>query len=36
METLLLVQHKGGFHLDDVRYLQEDAALQTCPDWNNA
>jgi hypothetical protein len=29
METLILMQHEGGFHLDDVRYLQEDTALQT-------
>ena len=29
METLILMQHEGGFHLDDVRYIQEDAALQT-------
>ena len=29
METLILMQHEGGFHLDDVRYLQEDSALQT-------
>jgi hypothetical protein len=29
METLILMQHEGGFHLDDVRYLQEDLALQT-------
>ncbi|MCP4060548.1 MAG: IS1380 family transposase, partial [Pseudoalteromonas sp.] len=29
METLILMQHEGGFHLDDVRYLQEDAALRT-------
>jgi hypothetical protein len=29
METLILMQHEGGFHLDDVRYLHEDTALQT-------
>ncbi len=29
METLILMQHEGGFHLDDVRYVQEDVALQT-------
>jgi len=29
METLILMQHEGGFHLDDVRYIQEDVALQT-------
>jgi len=29
METLILMQHEGGFHLDDVRYIQEDEALRT-------
>ena len=29
METLILMQHEGGFHLDDVRYLREDKALRT-------
>jgi len=29
METMILMQHEGGFHLDDVRYLREDTALQT-------
>ena len=29
METLILMQHEGGFHLDDVRYIQEDVALRT-------
>ena len=29
METLILMQHEGGFHLDDVRYLREDEALRT-------
>jgi len=29
MQTLILMQHEGGFHLDDVRYIQEDTALRT-------
>ncbi|MCP4047860.1 MAG: IS1380 family transposase [Gammaproteobacteria bacterium] len=29
METLILMQHEGGFHLDDVRHLREDRALGT-------
>jgi hypothetical protein len=29
METLILMQHEGGFHLDDVGYIQEDTALRT-------
>ena len=29
METLILMLHEGGYHLDDVRYLQEDTALQS-------
>ena len=29
IETLILMQHEGGFHLDDVRYIQEDKALRT-------
>lgn len=29
IETMILMQHEGGFHLDDVRHIQEDKALQT-------
>ena len=29
IETLILMQHEGGFHLDDVRYIQDDEALRT-------
>ena len=29
METLILMLHEGGFHLDDVRYIKEDKALVT-------
>lgn len=28
MEILILMQHEGGFHLDDVRYIKEDEALR--------
>lgn len=28
VQTLLLMQHEGGFHLDDVRHLQGDEALR--------
>ena len=29
IETLILMQHEGSFHLDDVRHLNEDDALRT-------
>ena len=29
IQTLILMQHEGGFHLDDVRHLQGDTALRT-------
>ncbi len=29
IETLILMQHEGGFHLDDVRHLNDDEALRT-------
>lgn len=29
IETLILMQHEGSFHLDDVRHLNEDSALKT-------
>ncbi len=28
MQTLILMQHEGSFHLDDVRHMHEDTALQ--------
>lgn len=28
IETLILMQHEGGFHLDDVRHLNDDEALR--------
>lgn len=31
MATLMLMQHEGELHLDDVLYIQEDAALRTLP-----
>ncbi len=29
IQTLILMLHEGSFHLDDVRHLQDDTALQT-------
>ena len=29
IKTLILMQHEGGFHLDDVRHIQDDEALRT-------
>lgn len=29
IETLILMQHEGSFHLDDVRHLNDDKALRT-------
>lgn len=29
IETLILMQHEGSFHLDDVRHIREDEALRT-------
>ena len=29
IETLILMQHEGSFHLDDVRHINDDAALRT-------
>lgn len=29
VETLILMQHEGGFHLDDVRHIRDDKALRT-------
>ena len=28
IQTLILMQHEGGFHLDDVRHIHEDEALK--------
>ena len=28
VETLILMQHEGSFHLDDIRHLQDDEALR--------
>ena len=32
IQTLMLMQHDGSFHLDDVRHLESDAALKTILD----
>ena len=32
IKTLLLMQHEGGFHLDDVRHIQHDEALRAVLD----
>ena len=29
IQTLMLMQHEGSFHLDDVRHLKNDHALRT-------
>ncbi len=29
IKTLIPMQHEGSFHLDDIRYLQDDKALRT-------
>jgi hypothetical protein len=29
IKTFILMQHEGGFHLDDIRHLKEDKALRT-------
>jgi len=29
IKTLILMQHEGSFHLDDVRHFQDDEALRT-------
>lgn len=29
IKTLILMQHEGSFHIDDIRHLQEDEALRT-------
>jgi len=34
IKTLILMQHEGSFHLDDVRHLQDDEALRTVLDLN--
>ena len=32
IKTLILMQHEGSFHLDDIRHLQDDDALRTVLD----
>lgn len=34
IKTLILMQHEGGFHLDDVRHIHDDEALLTVLDIN--
>ena len=34
IKTLILMQHEGSFHLDDVRHIQDDEALRTVLDLN--
>ncbi len=29
IKTLILMQHEGSFHLDDIRHIQDDEALRT-------
>ena len=35
VQTFILMQHEGGFHLDDVRNLSDDQALRTVLDLKN-
>ena len=35
VQTLVLMQHEGSFHLDDVRHLSDDAALRTVLNLKN-
>lgn len=35
VQTLILMQHEGSFHLDDVRHLSDDPALRTLLDLKN-
>jgi len=32
IKSLILMQHEGSFHLDDVRHIQDDEALRTVLD----
>lgn len=34
IRTLILMQHEGSFHLDDIRHIQDDEALRTVLDLN--
>ncbi|MCF6264119.1 MAG: hypothetical protein L3J24_11100 [Xanthomonadales bacterium] len=34
IKALILMQHEGSFHLDDIRHLQDDEALRTVLDIN--
>ncbi len=35
IKALILMQHEGSFHLDDIRHLQDDEALRTVLDLNH-
>ena len=35
VQTFILMQHEGSFHLDDVRHLSDDQALRTVLDLKN-
>ena len=35
VQTFILMQHEGSFHLDDVRHLSDDTALRTLLDLRN-
>jgi len=35
VQTFILMQHEGSFHLDDVRHLRDDNALRTILDLKN-
>lgn len=35
VQTFILMQHEGNFHLDDVRHLSDDSALRTVLDLKN-
>jgi hypothetical protein len=35
VQTFILMQHEGSFHLDDVRHLSDDSALRTVLDLKN-
>jgi hypothetical protein len=35
IKTLILMQHEGSFHLDDVRHIQDDDALRTILDLDS-
>ena len=35
IKTLILMQHEGSFHLDDIRHIEDDEALRTVLDLAN-